>query len=61
VHKKFPKIKMCPKYFEKCTNILNIDILGVHSNETGLIRMETNVRITMEADVTIDLCSDATM
>jgi hypothetical protein len=43
------------KYFKYC------DILGFHSSETGLIRMETSVRITMEAILTIDWCSEATM
>jgi len=42
------------KYCKYC------DVLGFHSKETGLI-METSVRITMETDVTIHLCSDATM
>jgi len=51
MYKNFENLKYC-KY---------CDLLGFHSNETGLITMETSVRITMEADVTIDLCSDATM
>jgi hypothetical protein len=66
---------MCPAYFENVPKIFlkmyknfeNLkfceycDILGFHSNETDRITMETSVRITREADVTIDLCSAATM
>jgi hypothetical protein len=37
------------------------DIIGFYSNVKGLITMETSVRIKMEADVTMDLCSKATM
>jgi hypothetical protein len=60
-----PKIwkiwKMCTTFFENFgKHFQNIDMLGFYSNVKGLI-METSVRITMEADVTMDLRRKATM
>jgi hypothetical protein len=59
----FGKYGKCSQFFFENFGIdfQSIVILGFYSNVKGMITMETSVWITMEADVTMDLCSKATM